>query len=80
MENLLFLNLGTTEILMLMIVGVLPFILAVYCLIDITRSTFKEPLNKFLWVVIVIFVPIMGSILYLVIGRSQKKPFGQVSN
>ncbi|WP_411272782.1 PLD nuclease N-terminal domain-containing protein [Daejeonella sp.] len=80
MENLLFLNLGTTEIFILILVGVIPFILTVYCLFDITRSTFKEPLNKLLWVVIVIFVPLMGSILYLIIGRSQKKSFHSVQN
>ena len=81
MENLLFLNLGRPELFLLMIVGlgIIPFILTVYCLIDITRSKFKDPLNKFLWVVITIFVPVMGSILYLIIGRGQKA-FDRVPN
>lgn len=80
MENLLFMNLGTPEIILLLLVGGLPLILTIYCLFDITRSRFKEPLNKLLWVLIVLFVPIMGSILYLVIGRSQKKSFSRITN
>lgn len=80
MENLLFLNLGTAEIFMiLMLVGVLPVILIIFCLFDITRSTFKDPLNKLLWAIIIVFVPIMGSILYLILGRSQKA-VGEVQN
>jgi len=80
MENLLFLNMGTAEIFMtLMLVGVLPIILIIFCLFDITRSTFKDSLNKLLWTIIIVFVPIMGSILYLVLGRSQKA-VGEVQN
>lgn len=36
------------------------------------QSTFKDPTNKIAWVIITIFVPLLGAILYLVFGRSQK--------
>jgi hypothetical protein len=47
-------------------------ILKIYCLIDITRSKFSDPVNKLLWTIIVIFVPLIGEILYLIFGRNQK--------
>jgi len=40
-------------------------------LIDILRSDFQGN-DKVVWVVIVIFFPFLGSILYFFIGRSRK--------
>ena len=42
-------------------------------LIDILTSDFKESVNKIAWLLAVIFIPIVGPLLYLIIGRSQKK-------
>lgn len=83
MEKLLFLNLGTTELVLFMVVAslaIVPLILTLYCIFDISRSKFNDPLNKVVWMLIVLFVPIIGSILYLAVGRSQKKSFESVSN
>ena len=44
-----------------------------YFLIDISRSKFNDPNNKILWVFIILTAPLIGAILYLLIGRSQKK-------
>jgi len=43
-----------------------------YFLIDISRSKFKDPNNKILWVVVILFAPLIGAILYLIIGKKQK--------
>lgn len=83
MEKLLYLNIGASEIIMLIILfGVLPsLILTIYCLFYITRSKFKDPTNKLLWTLIVLFLaPIIGSILYLVLGMSQKISAESVPN
>lgn len=69
---MLFLNLGVPEIILILIIVGLPFILTIYCLIDVMRSTFSDSVNKILWVLIVLLAPLIGSILYLVWGRSQK--------
>jgi hypothetical protein len=45
----------------------LPFI----ALIDIVRSEFTGN-NKLVWVLIVLFFPYLGAILYFLIGGSQK--------
>jgi hypothetical protein len=67
MNNLLDINMGTLEILILTLFVPL-LILKIYCIIDITRSKFNEPVNKLLWTIIVIFVPLIGEILYLIFG------------
>jgi hypothetical protein len=46
-------------------------LLWIIALADILRSEFKGN-DKVVWVVVVIFFPFLGSILYFLIGRSQK--------
>ncbi len=40
-------------------------------LIDILKSEFSGN-NKLIWVIVSIFIPFIGAILYLFIGRNQK--------
>lgn len=47
-------------------------ILWVYCLVDLLTSDFSGSNTKLIWIIIVIFLPFIGSILYLSIGRKQK--------
>jgi hypothetical protein len=63
--------LGTGEIIILFIFGVLPFLLLLFALIDLLRSNFKG-YDKLVWALVVIFIPVIGAILYFVIGRNQK--------
>jgi hypothetical protein len=44
----------------------------IIALVDILRSDFKDSNEKLIWVLLVIFLPFLGSILYFVIGRSRK--------
>lgn len=46
-------------------------ILPILAIIDILRSEF-EGNNKIIWVLIVVFMHIIGSILYFILGRNQK--------
>ena len=68
MKTLLFINMGTSAWIILFF----PLVLMVYALIDLTRSQFSEPVNKILWAIIILFAPIIGSLLYLILGKSQK--------
>jgi len=72
MNYLLFLNMGTPEIIILLIALGFPLILAVYCLSDIMRSSFQDSTNKVIWAVIVLLAPVIGSMAYLIWGRGQK--------
>lgn len=67
--------LGTNEIIILGIVFflILPsIILPIITLIDLVRSDFKDNNNKIVWVIAIVFLPVIGSILYLVLSRNQK--------
>lgn len=64
-------NFGIGEILVLLIFLVLPITLWLIALIDILKSNFNGN-NKIVWIVVVILLPILGAILYLIVGKSQK--------
>ncbi|MFV0269066.1 PLDc_N domain-containing protein [Maribellus luteus] len=61
---------GPQEIIILLILSLL-FIFPLIALIDILRSDF-EGNNKLIWVIVVIFFNLIGSILYFLIGKNQK--------
>jgi hypothetical protein len=46
-------------------------VLIVWALVDIMKSEFVGN-NKIAWVLVVIFLPMLGSLLYMGIGQSQK--------
>jgi hypothetical protein len=47
-------------------------LLTLFCLVDIIRADFKDSTTKLIWVLVVLFAPFLGSILYLIIGRKTK--------
>lgn len=47
----------------------------VYALIDMIRSDFKESHMKLIWAILIVFVPIMGTFLYLSLNRRTKNVF-----
>ena len=56
----------------LMIFIIFTFILYIYILIDILKHEFTG-YNKIIWLLVIIFFPVLGAILYLVFGKSQRK-------
>jgi hypothetical protein len=59
------------DLLLLLLLVVVPITLWIIALVDCLRSNFEKE-GKILWVLVIIFLPILGSLLYLFIGRSQK--------
>jgi len=59
---------GSTGIILIIVVVIL---LPLIALIDILSHEFTG-FNKIIWVIIVLFLPIMGAILYFLIGPRQK--------
>ena len=72
MNYLLALHIGVLEMILLIFAVLFPIILIIYCLLDITRSSFQDPSNKIIWAIIVLLAPVIGSLAYLVWGRKQK--------
>ncbi len=50
------------------LLGVIPTIIA---LIDILKSKFERN-NKLIWVLVVLFLNLIGAVLYFTIGKKQK--------
>jgi len=55
---------------MLLVYGI-PFLIGLICLIDILRSEFTGN-NKIIWFLLVLFLPVVGAILYFFMGTDQK--------
>lgn len=51
-------------------IGIIGFY--IYILIDILKSEFTNSINKLIWLIAVIFLPLIGVILYLFVGKKQK--------
>jgi hypothetical protein len=62
-------GLGLIEIIMILfLIGFIPFILA---FIDILKNEFTGS-NKLIWLLAILFAPVIGSIVYFFIGTKQK--------
>jgi hypothetical protein len=71
-----FLNLGGAEIILLLFVGA-PFLLTIYCVVDLIRTEFKDSSTKLLFLILVLLAPFIGSIVYLFLKRNyiKQRPF-----
>ena len=69
-------HLGIPElVLILCAVGLfwlVPLVFAVVALVSILRSQFPGPNDKLVWTIVAILVPVVGPILYFVIGMKQR--------
>jgi len=65
----MFENIGLGELFILLFVPML--VLFIIALVDIVKSNFPGN-NKLMWVLIILFAPLVGPILYLAIGAKQK--------
>lgn len=60
------------QIFLFLLILALPFIVWIWALVDIVRSEFKTGFDKIVWLLMVFFLPVLGFILYIFIGRKQK--------
>lgn len=55
-----------------LMLGLAIFALWVWALVDIIRSTFSDIAVKVVWFLLVFFLPLVGFILYVILGKSTK--------
>jgi len=48
------------------------FFIWLWAVIDILKSDFKDGATKLVWLLVVFFLPFLGFLLYVFIGRNQK--------
>lgn len=63
--------LGLAELLVILFVALFLFLLPLIAIVDIIRSKFEGNV-QLIWVIIVVFFNVLGTILYFIIGRNQK--------
>jgi len=51
------------------------FVLWLIALVDVLRNGFRGQNEKLTWVLVILFVAVLGPILYFVIGRKNKIKF-----
>jgi uncharacterized membrane protein YdjX (TVP38/TMEM64 family) len=66
-----FLMIGPRQIVLIVIAVFLGIIPTIIALIDIVKNEFSGN-NKIVWLLVVLFGNLLGTILYFVIGRKQK--------
>jgi len=57
---------------LIVVIVLIALLLPVIALVDIVRHEFKSDSNKLIWVLLIFFLPFLGSILYFTIGVNDK--------
>jgi len=50
---------------------VLNILFWIFCMVDVLKNSFQAS-DKLIWIVVLLFVPIIGSFFYLFIGRKKR--------
>lgn len=65
-------GIGIFSVLMIILFGMLLLILLpIFAIVDLIRSRIRDN-DKVIWIIIIIIIPILGSILYFALGKSQR--------
>jgi len=56
----------------LVLFGICLLALPIWAIVDIIRSDFKQPDNRLLWIILIVLLPIIGSIIYYYMRDGQK--------
>ena len=67
-----FMGLGGQEISLILLVLGVTTLLPIIALVDVIRSDFRGSNDKIMWVIIILFLNIIGALLYFFIGRKQR--------
>ncbi len=51
----------------------LPIVAWIVALVDIIRSQFRNDTDRLLWIVVVTLAPVLGVLVYLILGRRYKE-------
>jgi len=54
-----------------LVIGLAVLIIWVWTLLDIVKSRNKNSTEKLIWILVVIFFPFLGTLLYIAIGRKR---------
>lgn len=52
--------------------GALGLIIYIFTIFDVVRSRFANPSDRLVWILIVVLVPLLGTILWFLVGRNKR--------
>lgn len=64
--------LGSIQILIVVAVAFIVLGFQIYALVDAIRSDFKGKNDKLIWILVILFLGLIGSIVYFIVGKEQK--------
>jgi hypothetical protein len=56
----------------LILLGIFLIAIPIWAIVDVIRSDFKQPDNKLLWILLIVVLPLIGSVLYYYMRDNQK--------
>ena len=74
MSNLLLFigGLGKTEILIIFFF-LSTLLIWGYALVEIVTSTFEDSIDKVVWLLVVLMIPVLGVVFYFLVGRRRRR-------
>lgn len=60
---------GVAEILLILLIGIVPIGLFIYAILDLVKRDFSDSSVKIIWGLVIVFMPLLGSVIYLIAGR-----------
>jgi hypothetical protein len=70
--TILFYNLGLLELILITFTVITIVLVIPFSIYDVIKSKEMSDNHKFLWILFIIVAPILGAIIYLLLGRKQK--------
>lgn len=67
-----FMGLGGMEIIFILLILGLFTLLPIIALVDVIRSNFRGANDKLIWVIVILFLNVIGAVLYYFTGRNQR--------
>ena len=59
---------------LVMLMWIVPLALWIWAILDIIKSEFRDQTMKIVWLLVVIFLSLLGMILYFAVGRGMRIP------
>ncbi|RNI32356.1 PLDc_N domain-containing protein [Rufibacter immobilis] len=67
-----FIGIGLPELIFLLVLLGAPAAIWLWATVDLLSSKFSNRVDKLIWLVAIALIPVLGALLYLIIGRRQK--------
>ena len=64
---------NTVNLIILLVILILPMVFTFWAIRDVAYGRFPTPQTKYIWLAVVTLLPVVGGLVYLVAGRSQRR-------